>query len=55
MFAVRQLEGKNPKDILELAKVFFLFSGDMAELARGIKAYYQELGMGRMCADKSFD
>jgi len=37
------LAKKSPKDILELAMVFFLFTGDTAELARGIGTYYQEL------------
>ncbi|KJS18379.1 MAG: hypothetical protein VR69_00675 [Peptococcaceae bacterium BRH_c4b] len=41
------LAKKSPRDILELAKAFFLFTGDTAELARGIGAYYQELGMER--------
>ncbi|WP_104372021.1 hypothetical protein [Desulfocucumis palustris] len=48
------LEKKKPQDILELARVFFLFAGDTAELARGIGTYYQELGTksmeaGRFC------
>ncbi|SFG84247.1 hypothetical protein SAMN05660649_02901 [Desulfotomaculum arcticum] len=39
---------KSPESILELAMVFFLFTGDTAELARGMGTYYQELGMERM-------
>lgn len=42
------LAKKSPQDILELARVFFLFAGDTAELARGIGTYYRELGMERM-------
>jgi len=36
---------KSSEDILELAMVFFLFTGDTTELARGIGTYYQELGI----------
>jgi len=42
------LAKKSPQDILELAKVFFLFKGDIAELARGMGTYYQELGMKKI-------
>jgi len=42
------LAKKSPQDILELAMVFFLFKGDLAELARGIGTYYQELGVKRI-------
>jgi len=35
------------QDILELAMVFFLLKGEIAELTRGIGTYYQELEMKR--------
>jgi len=42
------LAKKSPQDILELAKAFLLFTGNNAELAKGIGTYYREQGMERM-------
>lgn len=42
------LAKESPQDILELAIEFFLFKGNIAELARGIGTYYQELGMKKI-------
>ncbi len=46
------LAKKNPQDIFELAMVFFLFKGDLAELTRGMGTYYREFGMKKIVTSK---